>query len=158
MTEAEAERFRVEALAEAEANKTRLAGQAEAEAALAKGKAEAEAKQKDRQCLQGIWRSSCLEYGYRYATAIDARSSTAARKYRKISVVDTGSSSGETSGANRVTNYATNLLSSTQETLKATTGLDLKEIVENLSTRGTTSQVNMYEAPKEAEQNSMKEE
>ena len=29
----------------------------------------------------------------------------------KISVVDTGSSSGETSGANRVTNYATNLLS-----------------------------------------------
>ncbi len=46
MTEAEAERFRVEALAEAEANKTRLAGQAEAEAALAKGKAEAEAKQK----------------------------------------------------------------------------------------------------------------
>ncbi|HBL2179156.1 TPA: flotillin family protein, partial [Enterococcus faecium] len=76
----------------------------------------------------------------------------------KISVVDTGSSSGETSGANRVTNYATNLLSSTQETLKATTGLDLKEIVENLSTRGTTSQVNMYEAPKEAEQNSMKEE
>ncbi|XFE28392.1 hypothetical protein Q5Z34_17375 [Listeria innocua] len=76
----------------------------------------------------------------------------------KISVVDTGSSSGETSGANRVTNYATNLLSTTQETLKATTGLDLKEIVENLSTRGTTSQVNMYEAPKEAEQHSMKEE
>ena len=40
-----------------------------------------------------------------------------------------------------MTNYATNLLSTTQETLKATTGLDLKEIVENLSTRGTTSQV-----------------
>lgn len=105
MTEAEAERFRVEALAEAEANKTRLAGQAEAEAALAKEKQKPK-QNKDRQCLQGIWRSSCLEYGYRYATAIDARSSTAARKYRKISVVDTGSSSGETSGANRVTNYA----------------------------------------------------
>ncbi len=57
-----------------------------------------------------------------------------------------------------MTNYATNLLSSTQETLKATTGLDLKEFVENLSTRGTTSQVNMFDAPKEAEQNSMKEE
>ena len=50
------------------------------------------------------------------------------------------------------------MLPSTQETLKDTTGLDLKEIIENLSTRETPSQVNMYEAPKEAEQNSMNEE
>ena len=41
--EAEAERFKVEALAEAEANKTRLTGQAQAEAILARGAAEAEA-------------------------------------------------------------------------------------------------------------------
>ena len=31
---------------------------------------------------------------------------------------------GENSGANRITNYATNLLAGTQETLKETTGLD----------------------------------
>ena len=37
MAEAEAERFKVEALAEAEANKTRLTGQAQAEAILARG-------------------------------------------------------------------------------------------------------------------------
>ena len=158
VTEAEAERFRVEALAEAEANKTRLAGQAEAEAALAKGKAEAEAKQKIANAFKEYGEAAVLSMVIDMLPQLMREAAQPLGNIEKISVVDTGSSSGETSGANRVTNYATNLLSSTQETLKATTGLDLKEIVENLSTRGTTSQVNMYEAPKEAEQNSMKEE
>ncbi|HAZ1130265.1 TPA: flotillin family protein [Enterococcus faecium] len=158
VTEAEAERFRVEALAEAEANKTRLAGQAEAEAALAKGKAEAEAKQKIANAFKEYGEAAVLSVVIDMLPQLMREAAQPLGNIEKISVVDTGSSSGETSGANRVTNYATNLLSSTQETLKATTGLDLKEIVENLSTRGTTSQVNMYEAPKEAEQNSMKEE
>ena len=39
----------------------------------------------------------------------------------KISVVDTGAG-GENSGANRITNYATNLLAGTQETLKRNNG------------------------------------
>ena len=158
VTEAEAERFRVEALAEAEANKTRLAGQAEAEAALAKGKAEAEAKQKIANAFKEYGEAAVLSMVIDMLPQLMREAAQPLGNIEKISVVDTGSSSGETSGANRVTNYATNLLSSTQETLKATTGLDLKEIVENLSTRGTTSQVNMYEAPKEAEQNSMNEE
>lgn len=66
----------------------------------------------------------------------------------KISVVDTSNSASEIGGANRVTNYATNLLASTQETLKETTGLDIKDIIENLSNRGTTKQVNLYESDK----------
>ncbi|HFJ5665607.1 flotillin family protein [Enterococcus faecium] len=147
VTEAEAERFRVEALAEAEANKTRLAGQAEAEA-----------KQKIANAFKEYGEAAVLSMVIDMLPQLMREAAQPLGNIEKISVVDTGSSSGETSGANRVTNYATNLLSSTQETLKATTGLDLKEIVENLSTRGTTSQVNMYEAPKEAEQNSMKEE
>lgn len=149
VTEAEAERFRVEALAEAEANKTRLAGQAEAEA---------EAKQKIANAFKEYGEAAVLSMVIDMLPQLMREAAQPLGNIEKISVVDTGSSSGETSGANRVTNYATNLLSSTQETLKATTGLDLKEIVENLSTRGTTSQVNMYEAPKEAEQNSMNEE
>ena len=147
VTEAEAERFRVEALAEAEANKTRLAGQAEAEA-----------KQKIANAFKEYGEAAVLSMVIDMLPQLMREAAQPLGNIEKISVVDTGSSSGETSGANRVTNYATNLLSTTQETLKATTGLDLKEIVENLSTRGTTSQVNMYEAPKEAEQHSMKEE
>ncbi|HBE7952423.1 TPA: flotillin family protein [Enterococcus faecium] len=138
--EQEAQAQKVKEVTEAEAERFRVEALAEAEANKTRlaGQAEAEA---------------ALAKG-----KAEAEAAQPLGNIEKISVVDTGSSSGETSGANRVTNYATNLLSSTQETLKATTGLDLKEIVENLSTRGTTSQVNMYEAPKEAEQNSMKEE
>lgn len=61
----------------------------------------------------------------------------------KISVVDTGAG-GENSGANRITNYATNLLAGTQETLKETTGLDVKELIENFSKKGTSNSVNYH--------------
>lgn len=50
----------------------------------------------------------------------------------KITVVDTGSN-GENSGANKVTGYATNLMSSLQESLKASSGIDVKELIENFS-------------------------
>ncbi|GAF23064.1 hypothetical protein JCM19047_2853 [Bacillus sp. JCM 19047] len=49
----------------------------------------------------------------------------------KITVVDTGS--GENGGANRVTGYATDLMAGLQESLKASSGIDIKELVENIS-------------------------
>ena len=50
----------------------------------------------------------------------------------KITVVDTGSDS-QNGGANKVTGYATNLMATMQETLKASSGIDVKELLENLS-------------------------
>ncbi|GMC03306.1 MULTISPECIES: flotillin family protein [Enterococcus] len=145
VTEAEAERFRVEALAEAQASQTRLAGQAEAEAILAKGKAEAEAKQKIADAFKEYGEAAVLSMVIEMLPQLMREAAQPLGNIEKISVVDTGNGSGENGGANRVTGYATNLLASTQETLKATTGLDLKEIIENLSTKGTSSQVNLYE-------------
>lgn len=140
------------------ADADRYAKEQEAQAQKVKEVTEAEAKQKIANAFKEYGEAAVLSMVIDMLPQLMREAAQPLGNIEKISVVDTGSSSGETSGANRVTNYATNLLSSTQETLKATTGLDLKEIVENLSTRGTTSQVNMYEAPKEAEQNSMKEE
>ncbi|MCY9076699.1 flotillin family protein, partial [Bacillus inaquosorum] len=57
----------------------------------------------------------------------------------KITVVDTGGS-GESSGANKVTSYATNLMSSLQESLKASSGIDVKEMIENFSGKGNVKQ------------------
>lgn len=145
VTEAEAERFRVEALAEAQASQTRLAGQAEAEAILAKGKAEAEAKQKIADAFKEYGEAAVLSMVIEMLPQLMREAAQPLGNIEKISVVDTGNGSGENGGANRVTGYATNLFASTQETLKATTGLDLKEIIENLSTKGTSSQVNLYE-------------
>ncbi|KAA9207521.1 flotillin family protein [Enterococcus durans] len=152
VAEAEAEQFRVEALAQAEANKTRLAGQAEAEATLAKGKAEAEAKQKIADAFKEYGEAAVLSMVIEMLPQLMREAAQPLGNIEKISVVDTSSGTGENSGANRVTSYATNLLSSTQETLKETTGLDIKDIIENLSNRGTMKQVNLYDTKVDSEE------
>ena len=50
----------------------------------------------------------------------------------KITVVDTGSN-GPNSGANKVTGYATNLMSTLQESLKASSGIDVKDLLESFA-------------------------
>jgi flotillin len=62
----------------------------------------------------------------------------------KITVVDTGQG-GKDSGANKITNYATNLLASSQETLKETTGLDVKDLLESFASKGSKNVVNFTE-------------
>lgn len=144
---ADADRYAKEQ--EAQANQTRLAGQAEAEATLAKGKAEAEAKQKIADAFKEYGEAAVLSMVIEMLPQLMREAAQPLGNIEKISVVDTGNSSGEAGGANRVTSYATNLLSTTQETLKETTGLDIKDIIENLSTRGNSRQLNVYEGTNE---------
>lgn len=146
VADAEAERFRIEALAQAQASQTRLAGQAEAEAILVRGKAEAEAKQKIADAFKEYGEAAVLSMILEMLPSLMREAAQPLGNIDKITVVDTGSG-GDSSGANRITNYATNLLAGTQETLKETTGLDVKELIENFSKRGSTSQVNLYETP-----------
>ncbi|MDA9470114.1 flotillin family protein [Enterococcus sp. 5H] len=143
VAEAEAERFRVEALAEAEASQTRLAGQAEAESILARGAAEAEAKQKIADAFKEYGEAAVLSMVMEMLPQLMKEAAQPLGNIDKISVVDTGGG-GENAGANRITNYATNLLAGTQETLKETTGLDVKELIESFSKKGTHSNVNFY--------------
>jgi flotillin len=58
----------------------------------------------------------------------------------KITVVDTGGGNGENGGANKITGYATNLMSTLQESLKASSGIDVKELLENFSGKGNVRQ------------------
>lgn len=143
VAEAEAERFKVEALAEAEANKTRLTGQAQAEAILARGAAEAEAKQKIADAFKEYGEAAVLSMVMEMLPQLMKEAAQPLGNIDKISVVDTGAG-GENSGANRITNYATNLLAGTQETIKETTGLDVKELIENFSKKGTSNSVNYH--------------
>ena len=81
VAEAEAERFKVEALAEAEANKTRLTGQAQAEAILARGAAEAEAKQKIADAFKEYGEAAVNGDGN--VATINERSSTTTGQHRQ---------------------------------------------------------------------------
>ncbi|HCT95932.1 flotillin family protein [Vagococcus sp.] len=131
VAEAEAEQFRVEAMAKANASEVRLAGQAAAEAILAKGQAEAEAKAKIAEAFKQYGEAAVLSMVIEILPSIVKEAAQPLGNIEKISVVDTGNGESKNGGANRVTNYATNLLASSQETLKETTGLDLKNLLEN---------------------------
>lgn len=145
LAEADAEKYRIEARAAAEAEQVRLdgvakadalraEGEAEAEIIRLKGLAEAEAKRKVAEAFNEYGEAAMLDMIVRMIPDYAKNVSEPLSNIDKITVVDTGGGEGGSgSGANRVTSYATNLMSSLQESLKETTGIDVKEMMENYS-------------------------
>lgn len=143
MAKADAEKYRIESMAKAEAEKIRLDGQAKAEALRAQGEAEAEvirlkgiaeaeAKKKVAEAFEQYGQAAILDMILKMLPEYAKQVATPLANIDKITVVDTGSG-GEGSGANRVTSYATNLMTSVQESLKASTGIDVRQLLENIS-------------------------
>ena len=144
--EADATKYRIEASAKADAERIRLDGLAKADAERAqgeteadiirlKGLAEAEAQEKIAQAFEQFGQAAILDMVIRMMPEYAKEIAAPLGNIDKITVVDTGS--GEGGGANRVTGYATDLMASLQETLKASSGLDVKELIENFSGKGT---------------------
>ena len=146
MAEADAEKYRIEARAHADAEKVRLDGQAKADSERAqgeseaeiirlKGLAEAEAKRKIAEAFEQYGQAAVLDMIVRMMPEYAKQIASPLANIDKITVVDTGG--GEGGGANKITSYATNLMSTLQETLKASSGIDVKEMLENYSGKGT---------------------
>jgi len=147
MAEADANKYRIEALAKAEAERIRIDGLAKAEAQKAqgtteaeiirlKGIAEAEAKQKVAEAFERFGQAAILDMILKMLPEYAKQVATPLANIDQITVVDTSSSDGN-GGANKITGYATNLMSSLQESLKASSGIDVKQLLENLSGRGS---------------------
>lgn len=150
LAEADANQYRIESMARAEAEKIRLDGLAKAEAERAqgeseadvirlKGLAEAEAKRKIAEAFEQYGQAAVLDMIVRMLPEYAKQVATPLSNIDKITVVDTGGS-GENGGANKVTGYATNLMASLQESLKASSGIDVKELLENFSGKGNIRQ------------------
>ncbi|MGJ7911309.1 SPFH domain-containing protein [Neobacillus sp. LXY-1] len=144
MAEAEANKYRIEAMAKAEAERVRIDGLAKAEAQKAqglseaevirmKGLAEAEAKEKIAEAFEQFGQAAILDMVVKMLPEYAKQVAAPLSNIDKITVVDTGGGSGENGGANKITSYATNLMASLQETLKASSGIDVKELIENYS-------------------------
>lgn len=140
ITEADAEKYRIEAKAQADAEKVRLEGIARADAQRAqgeseadvirlKGLAEAEAKRKIAEAFELYGQAAMLDMVLEMLPEYAKQIASPLSNIDKITVVDTGG--GDGGGANKVTSYATNLMSTLQETLKASSGIDMKEMLEN---------------------------
>ena len=142
LAEADAEKYRIEARAKADAEKIRLDGIAKAESERAqgeseadvirlKGLAEAEAKRKIAEAFEQYGQAAVLDMIVRMLPEYAKNVAAPIGNIDKLTVVDTGS--GEGGGANRVAGYATGLMTSLQESLKASSGIDVKEMLENYS-------------------------
>jgi flotillin len=146
IAEAEANKYRIEAMAKAEAERVRLDGLSKAEAQKAqgtaeaeiirlKGLAEAEAKEKIAEAFEQFGQAAILDMIIKMLPEYAKQVASPLANIDKITVVDTGGS-GENGGANKITGYATNLMATLQESLKASSGIDVKELIENYSGKG----------------------
>jgi flotillin len=133
MAKAEAERVRLDGLSKAEAQKAQ--GTAEAEIIRLKGLAEAEAKEKIAEAFEQFGQAAILDMIIKMLPEYAKQVASPLSNIDKITVVDTGGS-GENGGANKITGYATNLMATLQESLKASSGIDVKELIENYSGKG----------------------
>lgn len=149
LADADAQKYRVEAMAKADAEKIRMDGLAKAESQRAqgeseadiirlKGLAEAEAKRKIAEAFEMYGQAATLDMIVNMLPEYAKQIASPLSNIDKITVVDTGG--GEGGGANKVTSYATNLMSSLQETLKESSGIDVREMLENLSGKTDYSQ------------------
>ena len=140
LAHADAEKYRIEALAKAEAEKIRLdgiakadseraQGETEAEIIRLKGLAEAEAKQKIAEAFEQYGQAAILDMIVRMMPEYAKQVAAPLSNIDKITVVDTGS--GTSGGANKVTSYATDLMASLQESLKESSGIDVKQLIES---------------------------
>lgn len=140
LANADAEKYRIEALAKAEAEKVRLdgiakadseraQGETEAEIIRLKGLAEAEAKQKIAEAFEQYGQAAILDMIVRMMPEYAKQVAAPLSNIDKITVVDTGG--GTNSGANKVTSYATDLMASLQESLKESSGIDVKQLIES---------------------------
>ncbi|WP_284139327.1 MULTISPECIES: flotillin family protein [unclassified Virgibacillus] len=143
IADADANKYRIEAEAKAEAEKVRIDGIAKADAERAqgesqaeiirlKGLAEAEAKRKIAEAFEQYGEAAVLDMVMKMLPDYAKQVASPLSNIDKITVVDTGGNSAE-GGANKVTGYATNLMSTLQESLKASSGIDVKELLENIS-------------------------
>lgn len=139
LAEAEAEKYRVEMAAQAEAERIRLDGLAKAEAERAQGAAEAEiirlrglaeaeAKQKIAEAFEQYGQAAVLDMIIRMLPEYAKQVASPLSNIDKITVVDTGG--GSNGGAGKVTAYATDLMSTLQESLKESSGIDVKSLIE----------------------------
>lgn len=130
---AKAEIEEAQGLAEAKAEKAK--GEAEAEVIRLKGLAEAEAKQKVAEAFEKYGQAAVLDMVVRMLPSYAKEIAAPLGNIDKITVVDTGGS-GKNGGAGKVAGYATDLMATMQETLKASSGLDLKELIESFAGKG----------------------
>lgn len=143
-TQADADAYDIEAKARAEAEKARIDGQTQAEITREQGKAEAEAKELMAQAMQKYGDAAILEMMIKVLPEYAREIAQPLSQIKDMKIIDMGGSDS-TGGSTKVANNVTQTMLGIQESLKASTGMDLKALLERYmqsggGTRGRTSE------------------
>ncbi|WP_458412964.1 flotillin family protein [Schinkia sp. CFF1] len=144
-TLADSDAYDIKAKAEAEAEKARIDGEtkaliekqkglAEAAVIRERGRAEAEAKELMAQAMEKYGDASVLEMFIDMLPKYAREVAQPLSKIEGMKVIDMGGS--ESSGAVKITNNVTKTMVGLQESLKETTGMDIKAMLESFVSRG----------------------
>ena len=109
-----------------EAEGIKAKGEAEAAAIQAKGIAEAEAMEKKAEAMKKYGQAAMLEMIIKTLPEMAKAVAEPLSSIDKITIIDSGDGKG---GASAVGGYVPNVLAKTLESVKETTGIDLKEVM-----------------------------
>lgn len=137
INEADAKQYSIEAEARAKAEAERAQGAAEAEVIRQKGLAEAEAKEKIAEAFKQYGDAAVIDILAKMLPELAEKIAQPMANIEKLSVVDTGN--GE--GAKRVSNYVTDLMATAPEMIKNVSGIDMNELIQNITNRSKASQI-----------------
>ncbi|GAE30048.1 flotillin family protein [Halalkalibacter hemicellulosilyticus] len=143
---ADADAYDIKARAEAEAEKARIDGEtkatiekqkglAEAEVIRERGRAEAEAKELMAQAMEKFGEAAILEMFIQVLPKYAHEIAKPLSQIEEMKVFDFGGSDSN-GGASKITSNVTKTMLGLQESLKETTGMDLKEMLETYVSRG----------------------
>jgi len=127
--EAEAEHYQELQRAAAQARSIEIKGEAEAKAIRAIGEAEAEAMRLKAEAYKQYNEAAVTQMIIERLPDLARAISEPLSKTEKIVIVDSGSSSGGSKGAAKVTDYVSQIVASLPETVKSITGVDLLDML-----------------------------
>ncbi|SFD68153.1 flotillin [Lentibacillus persicus] len=153
---ADAEAYKTTKAAEAEAEKERIKGESEAEVIRQRGIAEAESKERMAQAMEQYGEAAIMEMLINVLPEYAEKVSAPISQIQDMRVIDMGGSDSQ-GGSSKVANNVTSTMLGIQESLKETTGMDLKAMLESYVSRGNAGHFGMQHqeasAAKEADEN-----
>ncbi|MBA2173980.1 flotillin family protein [Halobacillus locisalis] len=145
---ADAEAYEVTKRAQAEADNERIKGESEAEVIRQRGLAEAEAKERMARAMDEYGEAAIMEMLLNVLPDYAEKVAAPLSQIKDMKVIDMGGS-GSQGGSTKIANSVTSTMLGIQESLKETTGMDLKAMLESYVSRGAVNgfenEANRYE-------------
>lgn len=135
---ADAEAYEVTKRAQAEADNERIKGESEAEVIRQRGIAEAESKERMARAMEHYGEAAMMEMLIKVLPEYAEKVSAPISQIKDMKVIDMGGSNSQ-GGSAKVANSVTSTMLGIQESLKETTGMDLKAMLESYVSRGNVN-------------------